>query len=715
MKLKLRLAESSAILASMSEHHQGVLRTQSRLPFDFDPTLTINCARPTADPFGILTQPAFGAKGKQYAGKNSCVAMVTLQSKRSQLSLDARTAQPGVQPQTTLKAPSIMTDSGLAVLGQRLSQNKLPTVRKGLMTGLNACLSEKYRLGDGSHEPHDYVLAAAHYAFAVAPVETRRMAVPWCNNMAASCRNLLSLVPARHFNDANPDIVEAIVSGAMRHFRHIEMRVVQSTDTLEAVQSLETKNVKPSERDVYPLRDCALPSSPMSKPATRIAADPTNGEKEDTSRPQREVVVIASSPDPRDRVSSDRHLPEPKLESSHDQFDELHAPAHHEDRVASSDRPSAADPILNPSGLGAPAPVEEDEHLRRRLKKREKKLARRRELRKKRTKQEKTQRRDETQRQQQEANIPSDSIANEQHAEEATASEASQDYANERYESGKTGDSETALNNLNRGVELAEGIEASKMLHKPEKAARQDLQDVAEPVFTKSKAVIDTRKSQSTKVKRHAGVVFDISSDEDVEAIRPAKKRKLDGGTQRPLEPPRPPKHPSTVNSNGPRVAAHARTPKPTLPLPMLVNGRVTNPLHPDYQDPSSSSSSSDEGDEDLPLLQTAESRQSAALVQPQPLTLNATPDVRPLPMLETRANIDPASQAKTAKVFTVDVQEKLAQRRANRIKFLEQVLEEAGIDDDQLDQIEQRLKMKDSLKNAFDAVVKRRTWRRNK
>ena len=106
---------------------------------------------------------------------------------------------------------------------------------------------------------------------------------------------------------------------------------------------------------------------------------------------------------------------------------------------------------------------------------------------------------------------------------------------------------------------------------------------------------------------------------------------------------------------------------------------------------------------------------QSTALVQRRSLIPSATTNMRPLPMLETRADIDPASQAETAKVFTVDVHEKLAQRRANRIKFLERVLEEAGVDEDQLDQIEQRLKMRDSLKNAFTAVVKRRTWMRHK
>ena len=610
-----------------------------------------------------------------------------------------------------------MTDSGLAVLGHRLGQNKLPILRKGLMMGLNACLPDDFRVEDGRYEPHDFMRAAAEYAYAVAPTETKPIAMPWSNNMAASCRTLLGFVPARHFNDANPDVVEAIVSGAMRYFRHIEMPVVQSTDTLEAVQSLETENAQPSEYHSYPLRDCALPPSPTSKPTTRMAAEPTDGEVEDTSRPRSEVIVIASSPDPRNGVSSDRHSPEPKFESSHDELDELHSPAHHEDKVVSSDGPSAADAILSPSGRGAPVPVEEDEHLRRRLKRRDEKRLKQNERRKKRKQQEKSQRRKEAALQQQEANAPGDSMVNEQHAGEVRALEAemstSQTYPNERYQSEKTRDSETGPDNLPPGPELTGGTEASNRLHKPGKAPRQDLQNAAEQVCTKTKAVKNTTKIKSTKVRRHQDVVFDISSDDDVGAVRPAKKRKLDGGPQHTLELPRPPKLTSTVNSNGPRVAAHARAPKPTVPQPMLINDVVTNPLHPDYQDPSSSSSSSDESGEDLPLLQAAESRQSAALVQPRPLTLNATPIVRPLPLLETRANIDPASQAKTAKVFTVDVQEKLAQRRANRIKFLEQVLEEAGVDEDQLDQIEQRLKMKDSLKNAFDAVVKRRPWMR--
>ena len=705
MKLRLPLAESSAISASMSEHHQGDLRTRSRLPFDFDPTLTIKCARPTADPSSILTQAALGVRGKQYAGKNYSVATVTLQPKRSPLTPDPGNAQPDAQPHTTRKAPSIMTDSGLAVLGHRLSQNKLPPLRKGLLTGLNAYLPDGFRIEGERHEPHDYMRAAAKYVYALAPAETKSMAMPWFNNMEASCRTLLGFVPARHFNDANPDVFEAIVSGTMRYFRHIKMCVVQSTDTLEAVQSFENENAKPSEYHPYPSRDCALPPGLLSKPTTRMAAKPTNGEVEDTSRPPSEVIVIGSSPDPRDKVSSDRHSPEQESDPSHDKLDGSRSPAHHEDKVASSDSPPGDGALPSASGRGAPSPVEEDEHLRRRLKKREKKLAKRRELRKKRNKQEKTQRR-EAGRQQQEASAPGDSIVNEQHAEEVTASEAeidtSQNDANERYEGGQE-------------VEHKEGIEAPNRLQKPEKGTRQDLQNAAEQVCTKTNAIDNTTKSRSTKVKRHEEVIFDISSDDDVQATRPAKKRKLDDGAQRPLELPRPPKLPSTVNSNGPRVAAHARAPKPTVPLPMLVNGRVTNPLHLDYQDPSSSSSSSDESGEDLPLLQTAESRQSAAPVQPQPLTLSATPNVRPLPTLEARANIDPASQAKTAKVFTVDVQEKLAQRRANRIKFLEQVLEEAGVDDDQLDQIEQRLKMKDSLKNAFDAVVKRRNWMRKR
>ena len=335
-----------------------------------------------------------------------------------------------------------MTDSGLAVLGHRLGQNKLPILRKGLMMGLNACLPDDFRVEDGRYEPHDFMRAAAEYAYAVAPTETKPIAMPWSNNMAASCRTLLGFVPARHFNDANPDVVEAIVSGAMRYFRHIEMPVVQSTDTLEAVQSLETENAQPSEYHSYPLRDCALPPSPTSKPTTRMAAEPTDGEVEDTSRPRSEVIVIASSPDPRNGVSSDRHSPEPKFESSHDELDELHSPAHHEDKVVSSDRPSAADAILSPSGRGAPVPVEEDEHLRRRLKRRDEKRLKQNERRKKRKQQEKSQRRKEAALQQQEANAPGDSMVNEQHAGEVRALEAemstSQTYPNERYQSEKT-------------------------------------------------------------------------------------------------------------------------------------------------------------------------------------------------------------------------------------------------------------------------------------
>ena len=361
-----------------------------------------------------------------------------------------------------------------------------------------------------------------------------------------------------------------------------------------------------------------------------------------------EVVIIASSPDPRGRVSFDLHSPEPKSDTSHDETDGLRSPAHHEDEVGPNDRASADDTILGASSHGAPSPVEETEKLARRLKRRDKKGMKQNERRKQRKQQEKSQRRKEAALQQQEASTLSDSMVNEQHAEEVRALEAemstSQNHPNERYHSGKRRNSETVSDNLPPGHELTWGMEALNRLYKPAKATRQDLQNAAEQLCTKTKAVKSTTKIKSTKVRKHQEVVFDISSDDDVGAIRLAKKRKLDGGPQHPLDLPRPPKLTSTVNSSEPRVAAHARAPKPTSPLPMLVNGRVTNALHPEYHDPSSSSSSSDDDGEDSRSLQTAESRQSTALVQSRPLTLNATHNVRPLPMLETRANIDPAS-----------------------------------------------------------------------
>ena len=613
-----------------------------------------------------------------------------------------------------------MTDSGLAVLGRRLSQNKLPRLGKGLMTGLNACLPYGFRIEGGRHEPHDYVRAAAEYAYAVAPAETKRMVMPSFNNMAASCRTLLGLMPARHFNDANPDVVEAVVSGAMRYFRLTEIRIDQSTDTLEVAQSVETENRKPSEHLIYQSRDCVLPPSPTSEPTTRLVTEPTNGKVVDTSQPQREVIVIGSSPERKEDMNTSLRSIDADMESHRDHGDMLYQSSPNEvesdlsDRLLHDGDESSVSRRQAPFGFRrVPARFVKQEKSSESVFTKES--------------QKKAQWQQGLGLRMQEKGMISDGDGSE-HDSKNIEQPPTENNRTRKHKVNGHGtmtlqNSNAARSAPKQNVELTEQIQYGKQQPSRDGSGLQDLQHASEQAATKSKAPTSVKENQMNKVRQREEVILDLTSGDDVRTSQPAKKRKLDThGVQRPTTVQR--QRPAAKALHGePRIAAHARAPKPPIFLPMIVNGRVINPLHPDYEDSSTSSSSSDDDASIASVLQTSCSQTSACKsANPTPRQVSATNTIlssHARALLsnppEARADIDPASQLKTSKVFTVDVQEKLAQRRANRIKFLEQVLEEAGVDDDQLDQIEQRLKMKDSLKNAFDAVVKRRNWMRKK
>lgn len=84
----------------------------------------------------------------------------------------------------------------------------------------------------------------------------------------------------------------------------------------------------------------------------------------------------------------------------------------------------------------------------------------------------------------------------------------------------------------------------------------------------------------------------------------------------------------------------------------------------------------------------------------PRASTQTAPTPTRPKP------SIDPATQAKKGKVFTVDVMERIWQKEVDKVTFLNALLDAAGIDSAQREQIQIRvLELGDSLDNAYKAV----------
>ena len=75
---------------------------------------------------------------------------------------------------------------------------------------------------------------------------------------------------------------------------------------------------------------------------------------------------------------------------------------------------------------------------------------------------------------------------------------------------------------------------------------------------------------------------------------------------------------------------------------------------------------------------------------------------------------IDPANQEKQGPVFHVDVVTRGLQKKNNQIKFYQQLLGEAGITMDQVEEIETRVfDLDDSLDNAYDYVCSERETKR--
>ena len=94
----------------------------------------------------------------------------------------------------------------------------------------------------------------------------------------------------------------------------------------------------------------------------------------------------------------------------------------------------------------------------------------------------------------------------------------------------------------------------------------------------------------------------------------------------------------------------------------------------------------------------------------PRAITKTAPIPTRPKP------SIDPATQEKKGKVFTVDVVKRMWQKEVDKVTFLNALLDAAGIDPTQRDLIEIRvLELGDSVLNAYRAVCFERESKRER